>query len=173
MVFSYSFQPATRKDGKSVGTFQGYEIKEGKSPATDRKTKEPLLDEHGEQVMRDWRFVSLLFEFKPNVRGQAPRTIKLTTNGREDLTKALTLMGWVNETLEVVLDEEGQEIVTLVGAEEDEDGLEIVSEDYEEIVQRSFEAFVDATKGQKFEALLTRDAKGFWRVEPDSIAPKR
>jgi hypothetical protein len=172
MVFSYSFQPATRKDGKSVGIFLGYEVKEGKSPATDRKTKEPLLDEQGEPVMRDWRFVSLLFEFKPTVRGQAPKTIKLTTNGREDLLKALTLMGWVNETMKVILDEEGQGIVTLVGAEEDEDGLEIVSEDYEEVMQRSFDAFVETTKGQKFEALLTKDAKGFWRVEPDSIAPK-
>jgi hypothetical protein len=175
MVFSYDFTPATNKEGKSLGTFMDYEVKDGESPLTDRKTGQPVLDEDGQQVMRPWSFVSLLFEVKGRVAGQS-RVIKLTTNGRfgtgGDLEEALKLMGWVNEHVKVVFDEDGLEVESVGEVITDEDGLEVVAEDLTELTRESFAKFVETVKGCKFWMTVTRDAKGFYRIEPGSLTPK-
>jgi hypothetical protein len=175
MVFSYDFTPATNKEGKSLGTFMDYEVKDGESPLTDRKTGQPVLDEDGQQVMRPWSFVSLLFEVKGRVAGQS-RVIKLTTNGRfgtgGDLEEALKLMGWVNEHVKVIFDEDGLEVESVGEVTTDEDGLEVVAEDLTELTRESFAKFVETVKGCKFWMTVTRDAKGFYRIEPGSLTPK-
>lgn len=175
MAFTYDFQPAFNKEGKSLGTFTGYEILEGESPAKDNKTKEPILDEHGQPVMRPWSIVSLLFEVKGRVAGKN-KVIKLTTNGKfgtgTDLEEALTLMGWVNEYTKTVVDEDGLEVESAGDTTTDEDGLEVIAEDIDQLTQLSFEEFVEATKGAKFWLQVDRDSKGFWRIEPKSLTPK-
>jgi hypothetical protein len=175
MTFSYDFIPATNKEGKSLGTFIDYEVKDGESPLKDRKTGEIVEDENGNQVMRPWSFVSLLFEVKGRVAGTT-KTIKLTTNGKfgsgADLEEALKLMGWVNELVSVELDEDGLEVEKMGDVEVDEDGLEVIPEDLTALTRESFEKFVETVKGSKFWMTITRDAKGFYRIEPNSLSPK-
>ncbi len=175
MTFTYDFQPALNKKGKSLGTFTGYEVKDGESPQIDRKTNQPVLDEHGNQVMRPWSFVSLLFEVKGRTAGTT-KLVKLTTNGRfgagGDLEEALKLMGWVNEHVKTVVDEDGLEVESAGDVEIDEDGLEVVTQDLSELTRHSFETFVEGAKGSKFWLKVERDTKGYLRIEPTSLAPK-
>jgi len=175
MAFSYDFQPAVNKEGKSLGTFIDFEVKEGESPATDRKTNQPVLDEQGQQVMRPWSFVHLLFEVRGRVSGQN-KVVKLTTNGRfgtgGDLEEALKCMGWVNEQVKVTVDDDGLEIESAGDSTTDEDGLEVIQEDLTKLTRLSFEKFVDESKGKKFWMNITRDTKGFYRIDPKSLTPK-
>ncbi|MEG4032020.1 MULTISPECIES: hypothetical protein [unclassified Microcoleus] len=126
-------------------------------------------------MMRPWSFVSLLFEVKGRVAGTT-KVIRLTTNGKfgvgGDLEEALKRMGWVNQHVKSTLDEDGLEVDSMGDAEEDEDGLGVVNDDLASLTQMSFEDFVDATKGQKFWLKVSKDSKGFYRIEPDSLAPK-
>jgi len=175
MAFSYDFQPALNKEGQSLGTFIDFEVKEGESPLTDRKTGQPVLDEMGEQVMRPWSFVSLLFDVRGRVAGQN-KVIKLTTNGKfgtgGDLEEALKRMGWVNEHTKVSLDEDGLEVESVGDAVLDEDGLEVIQEDLTTLTRLSFEDFVTRTKGAKFWLSVARDTKGYLKIVPESLTPK-
>ena len=175
MTFSYDFTPATNKDAKSLGTFTGYEVMSGESPSKDRKTGDLVEDENGNHVMRPWSIVSLLFEVKGRVAG-TNKIIKLTTNGKfgsgADLEEALKLMGWINELVSIEVDEDGLEVEKMGDTEVDEDGLEVIPEDLTALTRESFENFVETVKGSKFWMSITRDAKGFYRIEPNSLAIK-
>jgi hypothetical protein len=174
-AFTHAFEPATNKQGQSLGVFKDFEVLEGKSPVLDRKTKQPILDSEGNPLMRDWSFVSLVFDVKGRIAGHT-REIKLTTNGQfgtsGELEKAIKDMGWVNNLRNVVLDEDGLEIEKFGELEIDEDGLEISTIDVEKELFNSFRAFVEDVKGHKFWVKVTRDNKGYLRIEPGSITPK-
>jgi hypothetical protein len=174
MSYQYTFKPAKRKDGKSVGIFKGVEIKEGESPVKDRNNdNQPLKDENGQIVMRPYRFVNLLFEFKAEIRGNASQIAKLSTNGREDYLQALTQMGWTNNLpMREVTDEFGNVEFEpiLPDAEEDELGQEIAREDYTIVLQRSIDEFTQANIGKYFVGVVEKDSKNFWVVVPGSLA---
>ncbi len=175
MAFTHGFEPATNKDGQSLGIFQGYELLEGLTPLLDRKTKEPVMGDNNEPVMRKWEIVALLFDVKGRVAGNI-RTLKLTTNGQfgssGELETALKSMGWVNELVSVEIDEDGLEVERTGDVEIDEDGLEVVTADIDALTFESFKDFVDRVKGSKFWLKIGRDAKGYLKIEPGSVTPK-
>lgn len=175
MAFKHNFEPATTKEGLSIGVFEGYELLSGQTPVTDRKTDKPVLDELGAPVTRKWEIVTLVFNVKGRIQGHT-RPIKLTTNGQfgstGDLEVALKAMGWVNDLVSVEVDEDGLEIENRGDIAVDEDGLEVVTQDIDALTFESFHKFVEQVKGQKFWLKVSKDAKGYLRIEPGTVSPK-
>jgi hypothetical protein len=175
MTFTYAFEPSRAKDtGLSIGIFKGLADKKDPVPVMDKKTNKPVLDENGNPVTEIWEHIDLVFEVKGFKLGTS-QPISLTTNGKlgntGQLEQALCLLGWVNKFKKVIVDEDGLEVEVFGDVEIDEDGLEVSTFDEEELI-KSVKEFEESIKGKKFWLKVTRNARGYWNIEPGSIKPK-
>jgi len=158
--FTTAFKPALNKEGYARLQFIGHEVKSGISKVTNKET--------GEITDREWSLLSIDFDCKGVVRGTNQK-ISITTgfNYSEDNTLGRTLskLGYKPPISDVVLDEEGFEVVAV---NDDDEGFEIVDnlvlgieEFLLSIVDKVFIGRINkATEGKR---------KGFWEIDIDSI----
>lgn len=163
MTFTEVFKPAVNKDGFSLLTFKGKEIKSGAAGETNVKT--------GEVYQQDWKIVSLLFEIKGSAHDVQTFRQKVSEKYSPDNALGVILngMGFIAPNAEMVEDEDG---LLVVAGVEDEDGM-IVTDHID--IGVAIESFLDHLVGTKFLAKLERETagkqKGFLKMNIETIKP--
>ena len=146
-MFTTKFQPALNKEGYSKLTFVGSEIKQG------------VKDD------REWSIFFLNFEVMGKIRGTTQIVgvpCGFTFDPDNNLGKSLLAMGFKIPEVKTTLDADGFEV------EDDED---IADDDFQQVdpPKLDFTLFLLSKKDSVYIAKLSKDQKGFWRVDLDTL----
>ena len=146
-MFSTKFQPALNKEGYSKLTFVGSEIKQG------------IKDD------REWSIFFLNFEVMGKIRGTTQIVgvpCGFTFDPDNNLGKSLLAMGFKIPEVKTTLDADGFEV---------EDDKDIADDDFQQVdpPKLDFSKFLESKKSSIYIAKLSKDQKGFWRVDVDTL----